>query len=159
LSGIVHLETEVFLAEVTHGHYDHSRDELAQEHMQVKQFHKKLQQKVVEHQVKGKRQKITHQLDPALEVGIHENHKFHEDKSHHKVYAEGNEKGGDMGFECEKTKIEVFLLQDELVADKIYQQAQYGICTAADGIPKGLFRHELPERRIKKINECYDPVF
>lgn len=41
----------------------------------------------------------------------------------------------------------------------VIAQSKQGISTTTGSIPKGLYRHDPSEWRIKKIQEAYDGVF
>ena len=64
-----------------------------------------------------------------------------------------------MRFKGKESKIKILLFENILVADEIDEQTQNGIAATTNGITESLFRHPFTERRVKKINECYDLVF
>ena len=60
-----------------------------------------------------------------------------------------------MGFKGKETQIEVLFFQHVLVTDKINEESQYGIGTAANGIAECLLTKSknFAERWIEEINE------
>jgi len=64
-----------------------------------------------------------------------------------------------MRLKGKEAKIKIFLFENIFIADEIDEQSEYCIAPATNSITESLFRHPSTERRIKKINECYDLVF
>lgn len=62
-----------------------------------------------------------------------------------------------MWFKSKEAKIKNTLRKNILVSYEVSNQSKQCITTTTCGIPKCLQRHDLPERRIKKINNiCYE---
>ena len=55
-----------------------------------------------------------------------------------------------------KPKVHQLLLEQKIIAEKEYEQAQQSITATACSIAKGLQRHEFAKRSIKKINNRYN---
>jgi len=58
-----------------------------------------------------------------------------------------------MRCKCYKSQIKHLLFQDEIIAYKIQKNINYKIATTTGCIPEHLNGHELPEKRIKEVDE------
>ena len=57
-----------------------------------------------------------------------------------------------MAFEGIESKVKLLFKKDKLETDVVDEQAEYCITSAGSQVAKSLQVHELPERRIKEIN-------
>jgi hypothetical protein len=58
-----------------------------------------------------------------------------------------------MWLESDKAQVEYLFVQNIIVADKVNDNIQKSIGTAAGSIPESLHRHDFSEGRIEKINK------
>jgi len=64
-----------------------------------------------------------------------------------------------MGFECNKSQIQHFLVQNKIVGQEKNKYVQNGVKAPAGSIPETLQRENLSKRGIKKINNRNDHLF
>jgi ribosome-associated translation inhibitor RaiA len=88
-----------------------------------------------------------------MEGGFRKYHVPHKKKASRETHAERDDESGYMGFKNEKAKVQVLLVEDEIIADKKNENIQESIGAAACRIAKSLNRHEFSKRRIEKINK------
>lgn len=114
-------------------------------------FHGQFQQQVIEEKIKDVHHQVTDQLYPAPHGRITEDQVFHQEKAKGKRKAERNDEGRYVGFKSKEAEMKILFVENIFIDHEIKPKAHYGINSAAGGITERLYRHELPERRIKKI--------
>ena len=82
-----------------------------------------------------------------------------EKKPRWEAHAKRNDDGRNIRRDRPKTKMDIVLMQDIVIAEPIHHNIQQRGRSAARGIPEGLHRHDPAERRIKEIDECNDAFF
>lgn len=83
----------------------------------------------------------------------------HQEKPHGKTKTPGDENGCDVRLDREEAQIDIVLVQDEIIADGIHDDIYQRIASATCCITKGLQRHDPAERRVKKVDKCYNSFF
>jgi hypothetical protein len=152
-------EREILLGQVTEGDHDHCREYLRDGGIDVELLYEQLDEDIVEPQADHHQDEVSEQLHPAMEDGLGEYDILVEKIARGEADGEGHNKGKNIGGNGNKTHIDIPFMQDKIITDSIHDDIQYGVGTPADGITKGLKRHELAERRVEKINKIYDPLF
>lgn len=121
-------------------------------------FHEYLQEHVVQRQVKQADHQVTEELDPPLHIGITEHHVFRHKKPHRECNGERKHQRRDMSLERVNPKMKGLFRENVFETDKIDEQPEQGIPAPRCRIAEGLYIHQLPERRVKKINNGKDKI-
>jgi hypothetical protein len=154
---LLRLECKILLRQVTEGNNDDGSQYLGHRGIDVYLFYEEFDKYIVEEETDHHQQKITEQLHPAMQGRSGKYDVSHQEKPGGETNAKGDEHGGGVGFQSDKTQVQVLLLKDKIIADKEDKNIQQRIRPSAGRIAKGLQRHNLAERRIEKINKPYDP--
>jgi hypothetical protein len=154
---LLRLERKILLRQVTEGDNDDGSQYLGHRGINMQLFYEEFDKNIVEEQTDHHQQKITEQLHPAMQGRSGKDDVSHQEKPRGKADAKGDEHRGGVGFQSNKTQVQVLLLKDKIIADKENKDIQQRIRASASRITKGLQRHDLAERRIEKINKPYDP--
>lgn len=131
----------MFLCDITYCNNNTGGNKLTEQGIHQQQLNKEFKQQVVDNKIGGKGNKVAKQLNTAFEIGINKDNIFHQNKSYNKIYAERNKQRRDMRLKSKETKIEIFLLKNILIANKVDKQTQYRIASTACCITKCLCRH------------------
>ena len=153
------LKCEIFLCEITEGNHDGRGDDFGNGGIQVKMFYEKPDKYVIKNNANHHQEEIPKQLNPAVEDGIREYHMAHQHKPGRETDQEGDDEGRDMGFKCDKSQVQYFLVQNKIVGKKENEDIKRCIETSAYCIPEGLDGEEPAERGVKKINNRNDLLF
>jgi len=121
-------------------------------------FNQYFQQNKIQRQVKHAYHEVAEQLDPAFHGGIAEHNILRHKETNRKSNAERSKQRGAVCLECIKVKMKFFALKYIFIADKIYQEPEQRIGSARSGIPECLLGHDLPKRRIEKINDWQQQI-
>jgi hypothetical protein len=125
----------------------------------VELLYEQFDEDIVKPQADHYQDEVSEQLHPAMEDRLGEYDIFIEKIARGETDGKGHNKGENVGGNGNKTQIDIPFMQDKVIADCIHDDIQYRIGTPANGITKGLKRHELAERGVEKINKIYDPLF
>jgi hypothetical protein len=77
----------------------------------------------------------------------------HQEKAYGETHCKGHYKGRDMGLESYKPKVQHLFTEDIVIADKINENIQEGICATTCRIAESLLWQDPAEWRIKQIDE------
>src|SRR5262249_54758170 len=99
---------------------------------------KQLDKNIVEEKTDHHQHEISPQLHPALQSGLGKDNITHQEEPRGEAHAECDDNGGNMGFEYEKTQVQVLFVQDKVVRNGIHDDIQHGIRSSAGCIPEGL---------------------
>lgn len=62
-----------------------------------------------------------------------------------------------MGADGTGRRVDDLFVKNKIIRDEIKKNVQQRVAAAARGIPKGLYRHHLPERPVEKVDKCKNP--
>lgn len=146
----------MFLGKIAERHYNHRGEHLGVGSVYIEDFNKKLEENIVQENAGQYQYKVPEQLHPPAKNGAGKNNKPVEEitrgKRHHKGYEKrGNVRADGSGWcvhHLEMVTYQVFKSRS------INNDIQYGVPSAARRIPECLYGHQLPERNIKKVDNC-----
>ena len=97
-------------------------------------------------------------MNPAAQSGIREHYAAHKPEPGGKADAKCYDEGADIGRCHYRPQVHILFMKDVVKADIIQQDVQQGIASPAYQITKGLDINELPERRVKTVDNGYDEI-
>jgi hypothetical protein len=150
---------EVLLCQVTEGNHNGGGNDFGNGWEQVEIFNEKADEKIIQENTDEHQEEIPEQLDTSLKHRIREHHVTHQHKSGWKTNEEGDDKGSNMRFECNKSQVQNLLVQNKIVGQEKNNNIKNCIKAPTGGITKALQRKNLSKRRIKKVNNRNDYLF
>ncbi len=125
----------------------------------MKLLHKKLDKDIIQQETDHDQDEIAEELHPPMKGGFSKYNIAHQEKTRGEADAEGNDDRCYMRGHGQGAKVHVVFVEDEMIAYRVHDDIQHGIAASTGCITEGLQRHGPAERRIKKINKSYDPLF
>jgi len=122
-------------------------------------LYKELDEDIIEPETDDHQQKITEELYPSMQRGFREHDVAGQEKPRWKAYTKGYEDRRNMGLDDKESKVNVVLVQDQIIPYRIHDNVQDSIRTPAGRIAKSLQWHNLAERRVKEIDKRVNVFF
>lgn len=115
-------------------------------------LYEKLDEDIVQRNANDHQQEIPQQLHPSPERGAWKHDITVQVEAGGETDGKSDQEGRDIRTDGAQRRISDLFGQNEIIADKVDEDVQYGVGAATYCIPKSLQRHELPEWRIKKVD-------
>jgi hypothetical protein len=145
------LKSEILLRKITERHDNDRGQDLGESGINMELLYKELDEDIIQQQTNDHQHKISEQLYPSMQGAFRKHNITHQKEPHRETKTPGDNNGSDMGLDHQKTKIDIVLVQDKIVPDRIHHNIDQGIASPTGRISKGLQRHDPAKRRIKEI--------
>src|SRR5882757_5347398 len=127
LRALLRLESIILLRKVAERDNDDRGQDLGNGGINMPLLYKQLDKNIVEKKTDQHQHKISPQLHPALQGRLGKDNITHQEEPRGKAHQKGDDDRGDMGFEYDKTQVEILLMQDKIVCNGIHKDIQQGV--------------------------------